>query len=615
MLPRRTILCVLALGALLSASARSSAGTAPSDPRDAKIDSWLLGRLHQESTAPFLVRFDTAESLRPGLEAASRSAEPPRAVRDFLRNRAQAAQEATRAWLAKRGIPFRPLWVVNALRVEGGLAMARELSSRPEVRTIVGDPWVRGIEAWPEKTEGGTEAVEWGISAIRAPLVWLFDEARGTGVVVASADTGVEWSHPAIRSKYRGWNGTTASHDFNWFDAIDGIAAPLDDHDHGTHTTGTMVGDDGLGNQVGVAPGARWIACRNMDAGVGAPSTYLGCIQYFLAPWPFGGDPETDGDPSRAPDIINNSWGCPPSEGCDPDTLHDAFAAVEAAGILSVVSAGNSGSSCSTVTDPPAIYAEALVVGSTTSSGGLSSFSSRGPVTVDGSGRMRPDLSAPGSSVRSSVRGGGYGTFSGTSMAGPHVAGAAALLWSARPWLRDNLPLTKCVLTRAAGPVSGVTQTCGGTGPTARPNNMAGWGLLDIYGTLHLAPNADGDAIGDACDCAPTEQGAFAAPREVRGLVADADRATWRWQPLAAEAGNGTVYDVLRGDLETLRSVGTIADAACLATGIAAATVTDGSDPLAGSGYYFLVGGRNACGGGGWGADSAGTPRIGATCP
>src|SRR5262249_10154064 len=167
-------------------------------------------------------------------------------------------------------------------------------------------------------------------------------------------------------------------------------AAPIDDHNHGTHTTGTMVGDDGGGNQIGVAPGATWIACRNMNQGVGQPSTYIACNQFFLAPYPHGGDPERDGDPSLSPDIVNNSWSCPTSEGCDAFVLESSFAALRAAGILAVAAAQNSGPNCSTVYYPPGIYGEVLVAGASDINDVLAGFSSRGPVTTDGSGRLRP---------------------------------------------------------------------------------------------------------------------------------------------------------------------------------------------------------------------------------
>ena len=155
---------------------------------------------------------------------------------------------------------------------------------------------------------------------------------RGQGVVVGSQDTGVDWDHPALRSAYRGWNSQTqtASHAYNWFDAFGrnstdvniyrcspDAQVPCDDGSHGTHTVGTMVGDASAegGAVLGMAPGAEWIGCRNMRGGVGTPGSYTTCFEWFMAPYPQGGNPLTDGKPELAPGIINNSWGCPPRKG------------------------------------------------------------------------------------------------------------------------------------------------------------------------------------------------------------------------------------------------------------------------------------------------------------
>ena len=238
-----------------------------------------------------------------------------------------------------------------------------------------------------------------------------------------------------------------------------------------------------MGNQIGMAPGAKWIGCRNMDQGNGTPARYLECMEWFLAPYPIGGG---QGDPLKAPDITNNSWGCPAFEGCSVDTLQAAVEAQAAAGIMTVVRADSSGPSCSTMEDPPSIYAAAYTVGAlNTGTDNVASFSSRGPVIVDGSNRIKPDISAPGTSIRSSYNGSDtdYEILSGTSMATPHIAGAMALLWSARPELRHDISGSLTALNNAAHFIS--STQCGTAGP---PNNVYGWGRVDILAAVTPSP-------------------------------------------------------------------------------------------------------------------------------
>ena len=228
--------------------------------------------------------------------------------------------------------------------------------------------------------------------------------------MVASADTGVRWTHNALKPHYRGWDGVNADHDYNWHDAIhDSVGElcgndspfPCDGNGHGSHTTGTAIGDDGAGNQIGMAPGAKWIACRMLnEEGFGTDANAIECMEFFLAPYPVGGDP-SQGDPTKAPDITNNSWGCFPSEDCLDDALQAAVEAQRAAGIMMVVAAHNQGPDCSTVATP-GIYEASYTVGAlVTGTDNIASFSSRGPVTVDGSNRIKPDITAPGASIRS----------------------------------------------------------------------------------------------------------------------------------------------------------------------------------------------------------------------
>ena len=261
--------------------------------------------------------------------------------------------------------------------------------------------------------------------------------------------------------------------------AVNDSPFPCDDFFHGTHTTGTAIGDDGAGNQIGMAPGAKWIGCRNMDDGNGTPARYIECMEFFLAPYPIGGG---QGDPTKAPDITINSWGCPASEGCSANTLQAAVEAQAAAGIMMVVAAGNSGSACSTVSDPPSFYAASYTVGAlTTGTDTIAGFSSRGPVTADGSNRIKPDIAAPGTGTRScsNTSDTAYTTASGTSMATPHISGAMALLWSAIPSLRHQITNSRNALNNSAVFIS--STQCGTAGP---PNNVYGWGRVDIFAAV-----------------------------------------------------------------------------------------------------------------------------------
>jgi subtilisin family serine protease len=161
---------------------------------------------------------------------------------------------------------------------------------------------------------------------------------------------------------------------------------------------------------------------------------------------------------------------------------------VRAAGLMVVASAGNVGfSGCSTVVDPIAIYDATFSVGAHDVSGSLAGFSSKGPVTVDGSGRLKPDLTAPGVGVLSTHLNGEFDTLSGTSMASPHVAGAVALLWSAAPWLVGDQDRTEQVLIKSATPVA--DNRCGDLEEPSSPNPAFGYGRLDVAAAVDMALN------------------------------------------------------------------------------------------------------------------------------
>ena len=482
----------LALVLAVSAASADPEPGVPSAAEAAKISPWVLAATERAGEAPILVLLSTQADLS-GAAALASKGEKGRFVTEALRRTARESQASLLERLRQLGVPHRSFFAANAVAMTVGRKVVLELASRADVGRVEGD--ARVAVDLPKPGPGASRgdsvaAVEPGIAQTRAPEVWAAGHT-GVGIVVGGQDTGISWTHPALQAAYRGWNGVTASHDYNWHDSIHSstgpcganAVAPCDDDVHGTHTLGTVAGLGGA-NQIGMAPGSRWIGCRNMDGGNGTPSTYLECLEFFLAPYPVGGTP-AQGDPAKAPHVTNNSWACPSYEGCAADTLRLAVAAQRAAGIFTSVSAGNSGSACSTVADPPAIYAESWVVGAlTTGTTSIASFSSRGPVTLDGSGRTKPDIAAPGTSTRSSVPGGGYGSLSGTSMASPHVAGAVALIWSAQPALVGQVAQTERILADSAVAVS--SSACGSVAGV-RPNNVFGWGSLDVKAAVDLA--------------------------------------------------------------------------------------------------------------------------------
>lgn len=415
-----------------------------------------------------------------------------RALVDMLRATAEVSQADLRAWLDAEGVAHRAFWIVNSIEARLTPAQLEALVTRNDIaalRTNTPVALARPPEAEvaPLPQPASIEAIEWGVNKVRAPMVWAAG-FNGQGIVVAGQDTGIRWSHAVLKNKYRGWNGTSADHAYNWHDAVHGTGSaacagdrpePCDDNGHGTHTVGTMLGDDGGTNQVGVAPGARWIGCRNMNAGAGTPATYNECAQFFLAPTDTAGQ---NPDPDRAPDVINNSWGCPPDEGCTAgNEVREAIENLVEGGIVFVAAAGNDGSSCSTILDPPAIYDASLTIGSMTSADAMSGFSSRGPVA--GAVTVKPDVIAPGSSVRSATRTSdtAYTSMSGTSMATPHVAGVVALLMSVDPSLRGDPTRVANLLRETAIPLTSTTQVCGGIAATTFPNPVQGYGRVDAW--------------------------------------------------------------------------------------------------------------------------------------
>ncbi|WP_370516938.1 S8 family serine peptidase [Micromonospora sp. HM134] len=487
---RWRLVAALAAGLLgLTAQPALPAGAAPAAPR-ATVDRQVLDGL-ADGTETFLVYLREQAPLAQAARLRSPDARADE-VHRLLTTTAERTQRDLRAVLDDRKATYTAYWIANALRVTGDRALLDTIAARPEVERIAPTrsyPLIRPVRGTAARA--GTDAVEWGLTNIGAPRVWDEFGDRGEGLVVANIDSGVQFDHPALVGSYRGnLGGGTFDHNYDWYDPA-GICpqdAPCDNNDHGTHTMGTMVGTDGSANQVGVAPGAKWIAAKGCESNNCSDASLLAAGQWVLAPTDLNGQ---NPRPDLRPDIVNNSWG---GDGGDP-WYQQTVAAWRAAGMFPVFSAGNDGPACGSAGSPgdnPNAYA----VGSYDVNNAISSFSGRGNAT-DPAG-LKPNIAAPGSNVRSSVPGNGYASFSGTSMAAPHVAGTVALIWSAAPSLRGDIAGTEALLDRTATDVDATT--CGGT---AADNNVFGEGRLNAYEAVRQAPRGPvGQVSGRVTDAA-----------------------------------------------------------------------------------------------------------------
>jgi hypothetical protein len=423
-----------------------------------------------DQEATFLVYLTTQTNLASAFQVedwSSRGALVYHALQDTAQqSQADLVQTLEQLQQSGRVSSFRPFYIVNAISVTAGLEVLNELAARPDVAYIEAEKRIEIPEPLPSDPIQ-TDAVEWGISKIRAPLVWSELDIRGEGIVVANIDTGVQYDHPALINQYRG--SQSGSHDYNWFDP-NGATVPFDNNGHGSHTMGTMVGNDGGDNVIGVAPAARWIAAKGCVNYYCTSTDLLASAEWVLAPYPVGGTP-SQGDPNMRPHVVNNSWG-----GWSGNLWYQASViAWRAAGIFPAFSAGNSGSGSGTV-GSPGDYAESFASGATDSNDIIAGFSSRGPSSL--TNEIKPDVSAPGVGVRSSWNNGDYHTINGTSMASPHTAGCVALIRSAVPDL--DLISIESALTNTAVDLG-----------SPGPDYDYGYGRIDCYAAVSEALGMD----------------------------------------------------------------------------------------------------------------------------
>src|SRR5688572_14737730 len=462
------------LATALSALMALSAITVVSAATDwqSKVDASVL-RAAANGPTDFIVYMSAHADLAPASRAASKAAKGA-FVYDALTTTARESQAPVVSLLRSLGSPADQYWIANTIVSHGALDVIEAVALRADVQAVyaVG----KGELHWPVDTSSPEQSAATDATAVVGPSVefvnandaWALGY-RGQGAVVAGADSGVRWTHGALKGHYRGWDAATgtANHNYNWHNAAGPNAAcpteiadtqPCDDHDHGTHTVGSMVGDDGGANQIGMAPDAEWIACRNMTQGFGVVPTYMDCMQWFIAPTDLQGN--------------NNQFFI------GPEPI-------------------NSTMLCNTINFPLAIYKSAFTVGALDATGAgvpldrIAGYSSLGPVSdnpLEGVNYRKPDITAPGTNVRSAVSGSdtAYAAFSGTSMAGPHVAGLVALIISANPALRGHVDTIEDIIESTAKPLTS-NLGCGGDSSTQVPNNVFGYGGIDALAAVQKA--------------------------------------------------------------------------------------------------------------------------------
>jgi len=464
-----------------------------------KLSSRVIDQFDKEDKITFLVKFkekaDTEEAIQNVKKSAKKNklsikqlqSQQHSAVISELKETALTEQVKVLDFLEKHDESqvkdVHSYFIVNGLAVTATKEVAEKIASFSEVEKILPNEnreLFTGVEQSEQVKRPQSERadIEWSVEKVKAPEVW--DKGiTGKGVVVASIDSGVEWDHPAIKEKYRGFNSKTGDvdHAFSWFDATADESAPYDDIGHGTHTAGTLVGSESDGtNQIGVAPDSSWIAVKAFTDEGGTDKDLLAAAEWILAPT----DDEGNVRIEMAPDIVNNSWGGGP--GLD-EWYRDVVKEWRHANIFPEFSAGNvdndnSGGPGSVVS--PANYPESFATGATDIRDKVADFSLRGPSPYD---EIKPDISAPGQVIRSSVPGGDYAENSGTSMAGPAVSGVAALLRSVDHSL--SVGEMENILTSTTVPLTDEEYK-------SSPNNGYGHGLVDALNAV----SAVGEGVG-----------------------------------------------------------------------------------------------------------------------
>ncbi len=435
-----------------------------------KVESDVYKQLKKQDTVDVIVKLKDQvdmEALYTEGKGKAKRVERLTLVKQRLEDKAKNSQKGVNQALSnleKKGKAKvkQSLWITNSIVASVDQDALEELKGRDDIEKITLDAILQLPE--PIVEESKPRLPEWGLEKIYAPKVWGEYGEKGEGIVVGIMDTGVDGNHEALKNNYRGKDG---NHQYSWADfSGQNYKTPTDGNGHGTHVAGTAVGG-GAGEPIGVAPEAEWIAAKIFtDGGSTTLSAIHSAFQWFMAP---------GGDPTKAPDVVNNSWGNANSYNLE---FYEDVQAWVAAGIFPLFAAGNDGPGTQTIGSPGS-FLDSFAIGATDSYDQIAYFSSRGPVFwTDENGNqvrhIKPDVAAPGHHIYSAwptqLGEGKYRTISGTSMATPHVAGAIALLLGVQPDLTIEEVKDLLKGTARVEPHMGIL-----------PNDMYGSGIVNIY--------------------------------------------------------------------------------------------------------------------------------------